>query len=321
MLKKNFRSTLLYAFLLILLIPAYIVLLKIDASMTSLSPLLLPDAFNTERNQQHPIVLISYADGPQVFYKNQNSLNMSAADKGFDRIYSYHRRDIDDDFYQQNKHILQQKRGAGYWLWKPYFIWKTMQDLPDGALIIYADSGLIFKKPIDTIVASMKDHDTLVLTHGKSTPLRNHLKKEAYPAFDFPLTESILNAENIWGFFIVLRNTSKTRAFVQRWLESCQKAEALTDTPFNPNIQEASFEYHQHDQSLLSPLVAQFPEGIKIVRRNDLRKQFGVQNFHRHTEQEFTSPLWIQGGIPNFVSAILWNNHLFQLMRKYCRSE
>ncbi len=319
MIRRNFLSYLFYIFLAIFLSAAYFVLFKIDASMSPLSPILTPDAFNNERNTKHLTVLISYADGPQIFYKNQNSLNMSVVDKGFDRIYSYHRSDIDEDFYQKNKHILQQKRGAGFWLWKPYFILKTMQELPNDAIIIYADSGLIFKKPIDAILTNLKEYDTILLTHGKATPLRNHLKKEAYSAFDFPLTEEILNAENIWGFFIVVRNTPKTRAFIQRWLESCQKAEAITDVPFNPEIQEVNFEYHQHDQSLLSPLAAQFPEGIKVIRRNELRKQFGIQNFHRHPEQELMSPLWLQAGIPSFVSTVLWNNYLFQLIRKYCQ--
>lgn len=320
MFTKMRRPWVLYTLLLALIIPPYLVLFKLDAAFTPLAAITQPDAFNAHRNPRTPIVLISYADGDPVFYKNQNSLSMSAADKGFNRIYKYTRRDIDDSFYPKNKAILDQKRGAGYWLWKPYFILKTMKELPDDAVIIYADSGLIFRKPIDIILKRMENHDILVLSHGRSTPLRKHLKKEAYQAFGFPLTESILNAENVWGFFIVVKNTPKTRAFIQRWLDVCEKAEAITDEPLDRALQDPLFEYHQHDQALLSPLIAQSPDGILIIRRDELRKQFGVYNFHRHAEEELTSPLWIQAGSPNFISKIWWNNYLFQAIRKvFCK--
>lgn len=309
-------ASIIITLLLGLVILTYYVLFTIDASSASLSPITTPDAFNKSRNQNSPVILISYADGPQVFYKNQNSLCQSASRIGFSRIYNYRRSDIDDSFYQKNKHILEQKRGAGYWLWKPYVIYKTLMEAPENAVIVYADSGLIFKGSIKPLLDKLEKHDMLLVSHGKSTPIKTHLKREAYQVYGFPLTDKILGSENIWGFFIIVKNTSKTRDFIKKWLDLCQNPDALTDKPFTPSEQDADFSYHQHDQSLLGPLVAQYPEGILIIRRNELRKKFNVFNFHRHSEQEWTSPLWIQAGFPKLVSDAFWNNWLFQFIRE-----
>ena len=40
----------------------------------------------------------------------------------FDNIFSFSPKDIDKNFYEKFKVILNQERGAGYWLWKYYFI-------------------------------------------------------------------------------------------------------------------------------------------------------------------------------------------------------
>ena len=91
---------------------------------------------------------------------------MSAINNGIDHIMMYKRRDIDPEFYQKNKHILDLPAGDGLWLWKPYFILKTMDIAPEGSLIIYADSPVIFKNPITPFINHLKNHDVLLLLDG-----------------------------------------------------------------------------------------------------------------------------------------------------------
>lgn len=288
----------------LIIIPWY-ALWHLDASMTP-----------PPESQDHPLVLVSFVDGPLVFTKNQQALVMSAADKGFTQIRTYSERDIGADFYSKNNHILDQKRGAGFWLWKPYLILKTLKELPDGAVLVYTDSGLILKKPLAPILDFLKTHDIILMTHGKKASIRKHLKYEAYKAFDFPLDDTILNADNIWAFFMVIRKTPKTMMFLETWLSICQNSDALTDEPFDSKTQDNLFEWHQHDQSILSVLVAKNPEGIYLIPRDVMRKKYGVQNFHRHREEEWKSPLLIQAGLPMWISNVLWNNWFVQKLRE-----
>ena len=41
-------------------------------------------------------------------------------------------KDIDPEFYAKNKFILNQPRGAGYWLWKHYIIKDALSRVNDG---------------------------------------------------------------------------------------------------------------------------------------------------------------------------------------------
>ena len=294
-----------------------VVLFKLDPSTTLVNPLVIPDVRTQEYTPRPPIVLVSYADGPDVFYKNQSALSASAADKGFDIIYNYRRGHMDPHFYAKNKHILTQERGSGYWLWKPYFILKTMNELPDNAIIFYADSGVVLKKPITKILEEMKKYDMVLVGHGRPVPLSHHLKKEAYKVFKIPLSSDVLSQQNVWAFFLCIRNTKENREFVAKWLEACESADAITDVPFDPNNQIPHFSGHQNDQSLLSTFVALDPHKKLIIRRNIMRNEYGIHNFHRHPNHEFTSPLFLMAGMPQWVGTLLWNNVLMEWARKW----
>ena len=63
--------------------------------------------------------LINYAN--ITHYNSQKGNSQSGlSNGGFDEVFSYNYSDIDDEFKEKNKHILEQPRGAGFWLWKPY---------------------------------------------------------------------------------------------------------------------------------------------------------------------------------------------------------
>jgi hypothetical protein len=122
-----------------------------------------------------PVYLVSYAGKKSVFFKNQNAQAMSAINNGIDHIMMYKRRDIDQIFYQKNKNILDILPGDGLWIWKPYFMLKTMDLAPQDSLIIYADSPVIFKNPITPFINRLKDHDILLLLAG--TPRKRNVSK------------------------------------------------------------------------------------------------------------------------------------------------
>ena len=39
------------------------------------------------------------------------------------------------------KHVFNSRRGGGYWMWKPYVIYKNLQLLNDNDILVYTDSG------------------------------------------------------------------------------------------------------------------------------------------------------------------------------------
>lgn len=86
----------------------------------------------------------------RFFYKYRCCLHSrtifckSAIANGFTECAVYSRDAIDADFARQNEAILKKSRGGGYWLWKPYVIFKTLSTLSDGDFLFYGDAASNF---------------------------------------------------------------------------------------------------------------------------------------------------------------------------------
>ena len=303
--------------LVILLLGSVYTLFRLDASTQAIDSELYPSVVSSTYTAKEPVVLLNYASGPEVFFKNQQALTASAVSRGFDMVLNMNRNLIDPTFYEANRHILDQKPGGGFWLWKPYFIYRAMQTLPDDTLIFYSDSGVVYTKPINKIKRLLEASDMVLVKHSHPTPLSQHLKREAYEALGIADDSPELQSENIWGFFIALRNNSKTRAFIKSWLDVCLNADAITNTPMDKNNQAANFQWHQHDQSLLSVLVAKDPDGKIVIPKREMRKEYGVHNFHRHQHRSDESPLFLSLGYHRYISEVFWNNALMRAIRRW----
>src|SRR6266568_1851483 len=96
-------------------------------------------------------LLINYANN--IFQESQKLNTKTGKEIGlFDEVISYSPLDIDKNFLDKNKNVLKQKRGNGYWLWKPYFIKRGLETLKDGDFLFYCDSGSFFIKPITPLI-------------------------------------------------------------------------------------------------------------------------------------------------------------------------
>lgn len=310
-------KSILIIFLVCTLIILYYALFKVDAAIQPIDPALTPEIADGPYHHREPVVLVNYAHGPEVFFKNQNALVQSAAGKGFTIMMNYNKGHIDPVFYNQNKEILDQKRGAGYWLWKPYFILKTLKMMPENATLVYADSGVVFSKPITPLLKAVEKKPILFIHSDKIFPMRAHLKKEAWPLLGMTEKDPRLDEKNLWAFFMIIKNTPETRAFVEKWLSLCQIKEAITDAPFDPSKQDPVFKSHLHDQSILDFVAASHPENLIFLTKGELADTYGVINFHRHPQKQYRSPLFRSAGIPQLLSRIFFNNILFQYARQY----
>jgi hypothetical protein len=230
-----------------------------------------------------PVYLISYADKKPVFLKNQNAQAMSAINNGIDYIMMYKRRDIDPAFYEKNKQILDIPMGAGLWIWKPYFMLKTMDIAPQDSIIIYADSPVIFKKPITPFIDLLKKNDILLLLDGarRKNTIRTAgsvIKDEFFSHFG--LDPAIFQKrDHLWSCFVIVRNNKTGRAFVEKWMKNCEQG--LLSTPL-------------YDQTMLIIAAYQRPEGIYVMDVDEAMST--IKNVHRYPNEEYKSM------IPDMVS-------------------
>jgi hypothetical protein len=207
--------------------------------------------------------LISYADGKNVFFQNRNLLAASALNRGFDFIYNYRRANIDLDYIKQHP-VLNEKYGAGYWLWKPYLLLKTLYSVPDGSIVLYADSSAVLRKPIRTYLNGLfTPNKDIVAFYYPGDPASRIVSRDIFKALQCD-TEACHSGYHAWAGLLAIRNSPQSRAFVQNWLNACEQEDLLqTGGQKNPNLPE--YTHHQHDESILSVLVNRDSNKVNFV--------------------------------------------------------
>ncbi len=274
-------------FCLILITYLFQKILTQDLSLEAISSKANLD-FKAQSFSHRPgVYLASYADGPEVFFKNQNVLAHSALNKGIDFILNYRRSHLEPGFVKQHAAILNQKKGAGFWLWKPWVILNVLKSIPENAILIYSDTGLLFHKPINPLVELAKKEDIILFEYDINKYVADPIhiaKREIFIQLDCD-TEKCHHGRHLWAGFAIFRNTYKSRAFVKKWLQFCTHEKLLIDE-LDPTIQQhPEFKRQYHDEAILNVLYNKDPKGKYLFPSQDLFENYATWH-HRHPEDE-----------------------------------
>jgi hypothetical protein len=248
----NKKLTLLSIFLLISLIT-----LKLYFSGTDLS--FYPVKNANKIYSKEKIWLISYASD-NIHIQNQSNLVMSAnMYQVFDVIIPYQPHNIEPEYYKKHQAILSQKRGAGYWLWKPYLILKTLNMMQENDILLYSDSSVVFRDGIYELLALAKKHNVVLFPNFHSN--RGYMKKAIIDKISNG-DQSLIDKPHLEGTFILLRNNPQTKKFVEEWLKYSEDPELLTDLPSKDEYPD--FIDSRHDQSILSAIYYKSPGSYRL---------------------------------------------------------
>jgi hypothetical protein len=134
----------------------------------------------TSERRCYPL-LINFAHGCCKQAQKNNCL--TGLQHGIQQCVVFNKRILDNNpkFVNRNKSSLQQKRGAGYWLWKPYIIFQELYLARDGDIILYSDASVNFIANISHLIKLTEKQDiiafrligwkVIVTFHHKSTGL------------------------------------------------------------------------------------------------------------------------------------------------------
>lgn len=194
------------------------------------------------------ILYINFAD--DKFAKSQKDLLSRYSSFGFS-CHGYSDFDIDKDFYEYNKKILGCSRGHGYWLWKPYFILRTMKQ-NIGSVILYTDCGDIPRtNPRSFIESKIETSGFFII---ENSGINKHwTKRLCFQEMRCDISEYHELRQVEAGICAFLSN-DKTIEFVEEWLTNCQNDRAITDECHSIANYDGFID-HRHDQSILTNLV------------------------------------------------------------------
>lgn len=163
-------------------------------------------------------------------------------------------KDVDKEFYEFNKDILDAERGAGFWLWKPYIIYKELLRLNEGDILIYADAGIEFVNDVQHIISRM-DEDLFLFTN--THPNHHWTKLEVLDTM-MPGWRDRYTVDTPWpqvqASIIFMKVTPWVKYFMKSWLLWCQMPGLITDDKRPCVHEEPYFQDHRHDQSILTIL-------------------------------------------------------------------
>ncbi|MFV0418662.1 MAG: hypothetical protein ACK5KT_08040 [Dysgonomonas sp.] len=196
------------------------------------------------------IVAINYADSK--FEKQRRYNTKTAYSKGkVDKVIEYSPNDIDESFKEMNNHILSYPRGAGLWLWKPYFILKTLSKLEYGDYLFYCDSGAYYVNDVRFLIQALKRSKQSIMGFEIPTLERQFTKKESFTLMDY----SKYDNNQLLGGYVLLKKEDFSIRFVEEWLKYATNEKIISPNYFIPEIEEfEDFRSHREDQSIFSIL-------------------------------------------------------------------
>ena len=218
------------------------------------------------------ITYITYADGE--YYTEMSNSIFPQTSSGFDNSILYKKFEIDPIFYEKNKKILDSKTGAGYWIWKPYFILNTLMSLGEGDIVFYLDLGDRISSEIKNFIKDKTIenggfflveglHQNSLWTKGDCFSIMG-CEEERYK------TAKQLEA----GCCAFLKNDLSLK-FVKEWIEYCQNYDVIASDCKGDNIQ--GFIEHRWDQSILTNLCIKY--NIRTVPIETMYRYISYNNF------------------------------------------
>lgn len=221
------------------------------------------------------IYAVNYSD---LNFKAKQKLNTNSALKnGFKKVFEYGPEDLDLDFKKKNEVILKEKRGGGYWIWKPYIILKSLEKISEGDYLFYCDSGAIFLKNPMELIDYMEKNKLDILPFELPLLEKQWTKRETFEILDCK-TKKYMNSNQILATYFILKKTDFTVKFFKEFLDKVQDEKLVTDIKYMTQYKE--FIDHRHDQSIFSLLCKKY-EIIPFVEPTQYGDHPWLYNQHK----------------------------------------
>jgi len=234
------------------------------------------------------IVSICYAN--EAYRKSQRINEFTAKFIGkVDVTHNFGPADIDSEFSKENTEILSIERGNGLWLWKPYFIDRTLQQLNEKDYLIYTDSSTIYYRNAKKLIALLENSEQAAMLFELPLVEAEWTKPFVFEALGLNEHKYLFSNQRS-GTIMIFKNTPNTKKLVSEWLSLC-KQKAFLD--FNKsNEKKGDFLiHHREDQSVLSLLSKK--HGIKAFSDPTDYGKFPTQYIFFNSlfsQNEYSSP-------------------------------
>ena len=265
---KIYKYYILKIFVIIIIISLFILTIKIND---------FKNFINYKIYKIPKIVAISYGNEQ---YQRQLEINKkSALEVGnVNEYYSFGPDNIELEFRNKNKEILSRERGNGYWLWKPYFILKTLKEkLNEGDYLIYTDAGILYMNSTWKIINFMKEQKAEIWAIQLDLIEKQYSKRDAFVLLgaDMPF---FTDTPQYMAGIQIYQKSKYTEKFLEEVLYYSQDKRIITDDPNTLGLDNYNgFIENRHDQTIFSLLIKKYGQassGKTNLNITQLEKQY-----------------------------------------------
>ena len=222
--------------------------------------------------------LVTYAD--ENFVEQQKFLHQTHKE-GFIH-HPFSRENLEStDFYQNNKSILDESTGAGWWIWKPYFILDVLKSSNEGDFIIYCDCGDMFSPGLKSYVESAITEDDQCLLLVGNNLNGKYTKRDCFIKMNCD-EEDYHNSNQLEVGFMVWRVCEESIKTVSEWLEFCTDSQIINNDSSTLGEDLSGFVSHRNDQSVLTNIAIR--DGLTV----------GGQDYRNYVECDYD--YWYERG-------------------------
>ena len=173
------------------------------------------------------------------------------------------RRVLQGNFRTLAPTISLSETGAGFWAWKPYLIYQTLQDVPDGDIVIYCDVGRSYPYKLLTeqmtsferwMVSANQDFFPGVQIQEHHGPMSRFTKRDTFVLMGMDQKE-VHAGPVVQASFSLWKKSPVSLRFCKEWRDLCMNRAIVGDDPSQCGCPELpDFYEHRYDQSVLSLL-------------------------------------------------------------------
>ncbi|CAE8633418.1 unnamed protein product, partial [Polarella glacialis] len=282
------------------------------------------------------VVEISYAHGccSQSLQRNRQQ----ALKVGVDEARAYGKSALAPMWAERHELILSQKRGAGWWLWKPQLILQTLKDpaVPwNRGVVLWVDAGnYLHADPRPLLSTALQGSDVtglrlkwcLEVEWTSDVTLRRLNMSDRYALMDRP---------QLGAYFLAFRKSEVSIAFVEEWLRLSQDPVALLGSAASKldsedegsslpatkddNETHPMFQTHQADQSIFSLLFKDF--GFRAISLEEGHKVVTLDRWRVLESRCWFRFLQNQGSLGEFSSSAYQEVHHVEAVSMHASEE
>ena len=207
-----------------------------------------PDLFLSKRRFYNQAKFLNFYQGIKIYTKHELSIKTLK---------------IIESYLSKNN-----RRGYGYWIWKPEIILNSLRQIPENSILQYSDIGCHFNKMgisklfyyqdmcDENNILSFQYFDPLIKKLNFNYPNyleHQYTKADLMKYFNLDFNHTHMNTAQLWSGTFFIKKNLKNIEFLKQWLKAF-KDMSLIDDSISVLKNHKNFIEHRHDQSVFSLL-------------------------------------------------------------------